>query len=115
METQIHNKIKNKVAEAFTELGYDAKTEVVVKDGRLDVLAVKGDEELKVEIINTHCPDWILVKVLGYKSPKTIPKGKKIMLTFGEKTYNKLKVDAEENGISIQELLRSVILPRYYD
>lgn len=66
-ESKIHKVLKNKIAEGLQELGYTTKIEALVTGGRLDVLGIKDGKEIKVEVINTHCPDWILVEVFGSK------------------------------------------------
>ena len=73
-ESGTHKFIKEKIAEALSELGYDTKTEHRVKDGRLDVYAKKGKNEVKVEVIKTHIPEWILAEITGEileKEPST--------------------------------------------
>lgn len=66
VETIIHRLVKEKIAEALRELGYDAKVEHVVEQGRLDVFATKeGCEPIKVEVVHTHVPNWIMLEVKG--------------------------------------------------
>lgn len=65
-ESEIHKLIKEKIAEALRELGYETRTEYVVTEGRLDVFAYKKDcEPIRVEVQHTNIPDWILAKVKG--------------------------------------------------
>jgi len=40
---------------------------------------------------------------------------KKVLLTIGDKLFAKLEKEANDREITIPELLRSVILPKYYD
>lgn len=82
-ESDTHKFIKNKIAESLSEIGFDVKTEVVTKEGRLDVLASKDGHELKVEVYKTHIPDWLLVKVHGdinEPKPHTISDRKQLNL-----------------------------------
>ena len=65
-ETKIHKLVKEKIAEALREEGYEAETEVLTEKGRLDVYATKeGEEPIKVEVQHTHIPNWVLVEVKG--------------------------------------------------
>ena len=85
-ESATHEFIKNKIAESLSELGYDTKTEVVTREGRLDVHAVKDGNEINVEVYKTHIPEWIVAKINGsipeiektrkpYKPRKSKPNG----------------------------------------
>ena len=38
----------------------------------------------------------------------------KVMVAFGPQTFNLLESEAKERGISIQELLRAVIIPEWF-
>ena len=64
-ESDTHRFIKQKVADALRERGYKVQTEQPVEEGRLDVRAEKDGELIQVEVIKSHIPQWILVKVKG--------------------------------------------------
>lgn len=38
----------------------------------------------------------------------------KVMVAFGPQTYTLLEAEAKERGVSIQELLRAVIIPEWF-
>ncbi len=38
----------------------------------------------------------------------------KVMVAFGPQTFNLLEDEAKERGISVQELLRAVIIPEWF-
>lgn len=62
-ESEIHYFIKNKIAQALTELGFETKTEETLEYGRVDVSARRDNEHIKIEVIKTHTPDWFAVKL----------------------------------------------------
>lgn len=67
-ESKLHRTIKNGVAQALLQDGFNVKTEYAgIKDeGRIDVYAEKPDGELvKVEVVKTHVPNWLLIKLGG--------------------------------------------------
>lgn len=64
-ESNTHKFIKEKIAEAFRELGYATEIEKRVKEGRLDVYAEKDGNKVSVEVFKSHIPEWIVTKVHG--------------------------------------------------
>ncbi|HZD13354.1 MAG TPA: hypothetical protein VE177_07550 [Candidatus Binatus sp.] len=38
----------------------------------------------------------------------------KVMIAFGPQTYSQLNAEARERGVSVQELLRAVIIPEWF-
>jgi hypothetical protein len=38
----------------------------------------------------------------------------KVMIAFGPQTYTMLNSEAKERGVSVQELLRAVIIPEWF-
>ncbi len=82
-ESEIHKLIKIKVGEALESFGYDVTLEKITDDGRIDVFGSKGSNEIKVEIIKSHIPEWLLLKVHGdLNLPKPITKTTKKKLIF---------------------------------
>lgn len=65
VESEIHRFIKEKITEALREEGYSANMEVLTSKGIVDVVAEKDGQKIKVEVIKTHAPEWLFVKVKG--------------------------------------------------
>ncbi len=72
-ESHIHKLVKEGVASALLQDGYCVNMEFNNKEegeGRIDVYAEKPNgNRVKVEVMNTNIPSWLLVK-LGHKLTK---------------------------------------------
>ncbi|MGH9921572.1 MAG: hypothetical protein ACRD38_02350 [Nitrososphaerales archaeon] len=64
-ESKTHYFIKETIAKALRKLGYVVTTEARTEGVRLDILAKKGAEVLKIEIQKTHAPEWLIARVRG--------------------------------------------------
>ena len=106
-ESDLHKTIKRKVSEGLEELGYETKMEARVKKGRVDVLAVKDGKELKVEIANTHIPEWVLVEM------KQKPNVRRFMQSLNDDMGKILKRVAATKNITLQKFIRTVIIPEW--
>lgn len=95
-ESKTHRFIKEKIAEAFRELGYNTETEKRVKEGRLDVYAEKNGNEVKVEVYKSHIADWIVMKVHG-----DIPEL--------ESLYEKINKKNKPNAIFLKNFLLALV------
>jgi len=53
---------------------------------------------------------------LGYSKTESVKKktSYKVMVAFGEQTYTLLSDEARARGITIQELLRAVVIPDWF-
>ena len=72
-ESDTHRFIKEKIAEALSELSYKVATESREGGKRLDVKAEKDGDIVNVEVIKSHIPEWLLVRVEGdLRTPKPI-------------------------------------------
>jgi hypothetical protein len=66
-ESNLHKIVKNGVAQALLQDGFNTQTEYKSQDqdeGKIDVYASKPDGEIvKVEVVKTHIPNWLLIKL----------------------------------------------------
>jgi hypothetical protein len=65
VESETHKFIKKKIAESLKELGYNVETEIKYGKGRIDVLAEKEGNFVKVEVYNSHISDWVVAEING--------------------------------------------------
>lgn len=68
-EGDLHFLVKKKVGEALGELGYDVEYEKHVDEGKIDVHGNLNGNEINVEVMHSHAPNWILLKVTGNLNP----------------------------------------------
>jgi hypothetical protein len=63
-ESEEHRIIKYAVAKGLVEIGYMAGVEVPRPGGGFfDVYGRKGNSEIKVKVLKTNVPEWLIVKV----------------------------------------------------
>jgi hypothetical protein len=66
-ESDIHKAVKNGIAAALQQLGFETYIEAISEsedEGVIDVYAEKTDgTKVKVEVVKTHIPDWLVVKL----------------------------------------------------
>jgi len=83
-ESFLHKLLKFKVAESLELLNYKVEMEKRVKNGIIDIYAIKKGREIKIEIIKTHLPNWIILRAVEKKS-----KSKKIEIEFQSEIIHK--------------------------
>ncbi len=104
-ESDLHFFIKKKIGEALSELGFEVEYEKTVKEGRIDVYAVKDGNEIKVEVQKTNIQGWVLAKITGDLYKKPVSNMTTIAITFG----NKKKLDARGNkGDTYDDILNEL-------
>jgi uroporphyrinogen-III synthase len=107
-ESDLHFFIKKTIGEALTKLGFNVTYEKTVTEGRIDVFAEKEGNEIKVEVMKSHAPDWILAKVTGELYKKENLK-QLTTIAVSEKTKNELDKRGKKGDTYddiIQELLK---------
>lgn len=68
-----HKGLKEAVANWYRENGFYTETEAITKDGKIDVIANRPDESpMRIEIVISHEPLWIKVKVKVENKKKKI-------------------------------------------
>ena len=96
-ESDIHKLVKIGIAQALQENGFTVRTEYngIKEEGVIDVYAEKPDGELvKVEVVNTHIPNWLLIRLDGNSISLRRPKTDKIIfrqIKIKASTYRRLR------------------------
>jgi len=74
-ESELHRLVKNGVATALSQDGFNVNTEYTSKEGEgiIDIYAEKSDGTLvKVEVVKTHIPNWLLIKLTGHEKQSNL-------------------------------------------
>ena len=117
VESKTHKFLKQKLAFALEELGFQVQTEKQTNNGRIDVYGKKGNNEINIEVFKTHLPDYLVIKVKGDITKSKIKiksrnknKGKiPVLIKLNSEIYFKFKSFCNKNGYFPSTLMTKLV------